>query len=82
MNETTPLLSLTDLAQRLHISKRKLEQMIAGGEVPPPLRFGRVRRWHPAIIERYLAQLAGLMDPDPSPDPEPRSRPRGRPRGK
>ena len=28
-----------------NVSLRKIEQMLAAGELPPPIRFGRVRRW-------------------------------------
>jgi excisionase family DNA binding protein len=57
------LIDIRELADVLGISRRKLESMIIGGQVPAPIRWGRVRRWHPEVIDRWLAEQAGLTPP-------------------
>lgn len=56
------LLGIDDLAQLLRLSRRKVEQMLISGELPPPMRFGRLRRWHPESIDQWLSNRAGLND--------------------
>ncbi len=52
---TKPLLSVKDLAKTLGISQRKLETLIAAGELAP-LWIGGQRRFHPDAIDAYLRQ--------------------------
>jgi hypothetical protein len=82
----TNLYSITDLLDAYQCGLRKMEQMIAAGEVPAPIRIGRLRRWHPLVIERHLAQLAGIAIPDKDatllPTETPLKNGTGRPRNK
>lgn len=54
------MLDIQAVADILSISRRKAEQMLACGELPQPIRFGRLRRWHPDSIKQWLASRAGL----------------------
>lgn len=82
----TNLYSITDLLDAYRCGRRKMEQMIAAGEVPAPIRIGRLRRWHPLVIEQHLARLAGIAIQDQIPDQDSRETPTkrgtGRPRNK
>jgi hypothetical protein len=49
--------------------------MVACGVLPPPIRFGRLRRWHPELIDQWLRHRAGLSD-TPESNPATRGRPR------
>jgi excisionase family DNA binding protein len=54
-----------ELAAMLRISRRSLESLIKEGNVPPYVRVGRMRRWDPEIVSRWLlertaAPIAGL----------------------
>ena len=60
-----PLLTARDLARVLRISARSLEERLAEGEAPPPLRIGRLRRWAPEAVRAWLDQkvrLAARLD--------------------
>lgn len=57
------LLNIHDVARMLQISVRKIELMVASGELPPPIRLGRLRRWRPDTIEAWLANLV-KAEPD------------------
>lgn len=60
----TSLYSITDLLDAYQCGQRKMEQMIAAGEVPRPIRIGRLRRWHPMVIEQHIEHLAGIAISD------------------
>lgn len=60
------LLSASQLAKRLGISLRLLEQLIARGEVPPYIRLGRLRRWSPAHIEKWIEDQVQAQGADGS----------------
>lgn len=64
----SPLLTAIDLSALLQVSRRKLEEMVAAGEVPHPVRFGRIRRWHPDSIAQWLANQDAVVNrvSDPS----------------
>ncbi len=77
----TNLYSIVDLLSAYQCGRRKMEQMIATGEVPAPIRIGRLRRWHPLVIEQHLARLAGIAIPGQGTDLPPiTKRATGRPR--
>ena len=57
------LLNIHDVARMLQISARKIELMVASGELPRPIRLGRLRRWRPDTIEAWLANLV-KAEPD------------------
>ena len=46
--------SITEWERRLMCSRRKIEQMVASGELPTPIRIGRLRRWSDAQIDQYI----------------------------
>lgn len=54
------LLRTRDLVTLLGVSLRKLEQMIARGELPPHIKLGRTRRWRADHMEEWLdSKFAG-----------------------
>ena len=71
------LLSLNQVAARLGICRRMAENLLAAGRLPPPVRFGRARRWSDeqvdTMIKAEIERAGGYSMPAP------RAR-RGRPR--
>jgi len=57
VSEQPILITLEQAAQRLAISRRTLERLIAAGEFPSPLKLGRASRLAVADIDVYCAQL-------------------------
>jgi excisionase family DNA binding protein len=55
--ETPLLITLEQAAQRLAISRRTLERLMAAGEFPSPLKLGRSARVEAKDVEAYCAQL-------------------------
>jgi excisionase family DNA binding protein len=45
-----------ELAAMLRISRRSLESLIKAGNVPPYVRVGRMRRWNPEVVSRWLLE--------------------------
>jgi excisionase family DNA binding protein len=56
------LMDIQAVAEMLAISRRKAEQMLACNALPKPMRFGRLRRWHPQTINDWLSAQAGLSN--------------------
>jgi hypothetical protein len=55
-----PLLSNEDLTRILNASRRTIERMRAAGRLPrPDLRIGKMPRWLPGTIRRWLAEGGG-----------------------
>jgi hypothetical protein len=51
----TPLLSQEDLTRVLNASRRTVERMRSAGRLPrPDLHLGRVPRWKPETIQRWI----------------------------
>lgn len=48
------LVSAKVFADRLGISLRMLEELIAQGKVPPYIKLGRLRRWHPEQVDQWI----------------------------
>ena len=73
------LLSLNEVAARLGICRRMAENLLASGRLPPPVRFGRARRWSDdqvdAMIKAEVERAGGHVTPAP-----PARRGAGRPR--
>ena len=46
------LLKLGDVAERLNVSERKVESLVANGELRP-IRIGRVRRFDPKAVAAF-----------------------------
>lgn len=51
------LITLAEAAQRLAISKRTLERLIASRQFPAPLKIGRSSRISTEDVATYLAKL-------------------------
>ncbi len=48
------LVSAKEFADRLGISLRTLEELILHGKVPPYIKLGRLRRWHPEQVDKWI----------------------------
>lgn len=48
------LVSTKEFANRLGISVRTLEELIVQGKVPPHIKVGRLRRWHPEQLDKWI----------------------------
>ena len=57
VSERPILITLEQAAQRLAISRRTLERLIAAGEFPSPLKLGRASRLAVEDIDTYCTQL-------------------------
>jgi excisionase family DNA binding protein len=54
------LLSTTDVAEFLSISRRTLERMLSAGEFPAPdKRIGRMSRWRPETVDNWIENTGG-----------------------
>jgi predicted DNA-binding transcriptional regulator AlpA len=51
-------LTREDVALRLATSVKTVDRMTGRGELPPPLKVGRLVRWRPEQIEAFLAGAA------------------------
>lgn len=51
-----PLMSMTEFAQRLGISKRTLQRLRQAGMLPAPIRFRGSLRWDPNTIANWIQQ--------------------------
>lgn len=51
------LMTPDEVAERLGISRRALNYMIAGQRFPRPISLGhRTKRWKPEVVEAFLEQ--------------------------
>lgn len=48
------LVSAREFADRLGISLRMFEAMIVQGKIPGHIKLGRLRRWHPEQVDRWI----------------------------
>ncbi len=48
------LLTREDLATALQVTTRHLSAMVARGELPEPIRFGRLVRWPKSAIDAWI----------------------------
>ena len=48
------LLTLNEVAARLGVCRRMAENLLASGRLPPPVRFGRVRRWADEQLDAFI----------------------------
>ncbi len=48
------LVSTKEFANRLGISVRTLEELIVQCKVPPHIKVGRLRRWHPEQLDKWI----------------------------
>ena len=57
VTQIPPMLSPQEFAQLLGIGRRTFQTWKAAGKLPPPdLCVGKVIRWKPATIDRWLAE--------------------------
>jgi len=52
--ETDRLLNVNEVAKRLQISPRSVWTLAAKGELPAPISIGRLKRWRPETINKWL----------------------------
>ena len=50
--------SIEEWCSRLQICRRQAELMLSRGELPAPIRIGRLRRWTGDQIDGWLARRA------------------------
>ena len=48
------LLTLNQVAARLGVCRRMAENLLASGRLPPPVRFGRARRWSDEQLDQFI----------------------------
>jgi excisionase family DNA binding protein len=46
----------TDIAERLGVSIRTVENLVRRGEIPPPATIGGRVLWHPDVFNKWLDQ--------------------------
>ena len=51
------LLTVKEVAERLGVGVRTVWRWTRTGELPPPVRRGRIVRWKTTDIERFVRQL-------------------------
>jgi len=59
-NRGPALLTPQEVADRLKISLRHVYNLVSAGDLPPPLKVGRLSRWREADLASYLDSLAQL----------------------
>ena len=52
------LLTAQQVAKHLQISDRTFEHLVSTGNVPPFIRLGRLRRWHPVDLSEWIRKQA------------------------
>jgi excisionase family DNA binding protein len=60
------LLRSREVARRLDISVRTVWRWTARGELPAPIRMGRVTRWRRIDVEEYLVVRRRLLPNRPA----------------
>ena len=53
--KTTQLIDISELANRLSVSKRTIWRLDARGAIPSPLRLGSSVRWRESEIQEWVA---------------------------
>ena len=56
MHETKKLLTIRDVAARCQVTPRAIQNWVAIGFTPAPIRIGRrVIRWEESVIDEWIA---------------------------
>lgn len=55
---------INEFARRLRISRRMTELLLARGELPAPVRLGRLRRWADDQIDSYIRKRVEALGGD------------------
>ncbi len=50
------LITATEVARLLNISKRTLWRLLSAGKLPPPVRLGNAVRWRRDQLEQWISQ--------------------------
>ncbi len=50
----TTLIGKADVAQRLGVSTRTIEKLVASAKFPPPLKLGKTAMWASEVVDRWL----------------------------
>ena len=53
---TALLLSVKQVAEALGVGERTIWRLSATGQLPEPIRIGRLRRWRRSTLEAWLAR--------------------------
>lgn len=53
----SPMLSKSDLCERLGICQRTIENMVRDGAFPPPVRIGKFVYWSEAAVQKWQQRL-------------------------
>ncbi len=57
MKPAKQLLDAKQVAQRLSVSVKTVRRLLDKGELPAPVKIGRLLRWKEADIEAYMDHL-------------------------
>lgn len=55
------LLDVVAVAALLSSSRRTVERLVTRGEMPAPVRLGRLRRWNRADVEEWIRDGCGRV---------------------
>ena len=50
------LLTIADVASLAYVSDQTIRDWIRTGQIPAPAKLGRLWRWDPAVIDRWLTE--------------------------
>ena len=64
-NPDALLVTATDVARLLNISKRTLWRLLSAGKLPRPVRLGNVVRWRRNELEQWISQGCPSTRPTP-----------------
>ena len=53
------LLTYGDMADKLHLSRTAVWQLVRDGELREPIRIGRARRFREADVDRWIRRQSG-----------------------
>lgn len=56
------MLKITHVCELVQLSEREVRHRVTLGMFPPPVAFGRARRWHRPTLERWFAQGCPPLD--------------------
>ena len=50
------VLGMGQVIEKCHFSRRKIYLMIAAGQFPQPVKFGKATRWRESVIDQWIAE--------------------------
>jgi len=56
MTSPVQLIFKSSVAERLGVSERTIEKLVAARKFPPPLKLGKNAMWAQDVVERWLEQ--------------------------